>query len=139
MGRVAIIRDIGAATCVYHLPGNNPFSNLTDDCSFEAMLYFLYTGEITFAPFRSDPRRENPVEARTGDWATDRVPSPSAKSIYRLADKVTVLTIIVRSVLLAHRSQYDIPPLKKQAEAHIRKNLENCDIIEEIFSSFTYL
>ena len=55
------------------------------------MLCFLYTGEIDFAPFSSDPRRELPAEARIGDWNAARLPSPSAKSIYRLADKVISL------------------------------------------------
>ena len=52
------------------------------------MLYFLYTGEIKFAPISSDSRPELLAQARTGDWTTERLPSPSAKSIYRLADKV---------------------------------------------------
>jgi hypothetical protein len=61
------------------------------------MLYFLYTGEINFAPFRSDPRRQLPVQERTGDWSAPRFPSPSAKSIYRLADMVTSLACVWRS------------------------------------------
>jgi len=65
------------------------------------MLYFLYTGEIEFAPFSSDPRREPPAQARTGDWSAKRLPSPSAKSIYRLADMVTTPTLFV--VPEAHR------------------------------------
>jgi len=59
------------------------------------MLCFLYTGEIKFAPFRSD-LREIPVQEKTGDWGTGRLPSPSAKSIYRLADKVTTLACVWR-------------------------------------------
>jgi len=64
---------------------------LQADRRFEAMLYFLYTGEIEFAPFSSDPRHELPAQARIGDWSTGKLPSPSAKSVYRLADKVTSL------------------------------------------------
>ena len=84
-GKVAIIRDMGAVTCVEYslFLTNSPV--LLVDRSFEAMIYFLYTGEIEFAPFTSD-------RTRTGDWSTGRLPSPSAKSIYRLADKVTCLT-----------------------------------------------
>ena len=40
---------------------------------------------------------------------------------------------------LAHRFKYDIPTLKEHAKAYICNNLEHCDILEEIFSSFTYL
>ena len=94
----------------------------------------MYTVEITFAPFRSDPRQENLTEARTGDWTMDRVTSSSAKSIYRLADKVANLSVV--DFFLAHPYQYDIPVPKERAEMHICKSLENCGIIEE---TFTYL
>ena len=68
--------------------------SLQVDHSFEAMLYFLYTGEIEFAPLSSDPRHELPAQARIGDWNTRKLPSPSAKSVYRLADKVTNLSCV---------------------------------------------
>jgi len=45
----------------------------------------------------------------------------------------------VFGVPIAHRFQYDIPALKEQAEAHIHDNLKNCDIVEEVFSSFSSL
>jgi len=101
------------------------------------MLCFLYTGEIKFAPFSSDPRRELPAQARTGDWSTGRLPSPSAKSIYRLADMVTTLALF--GVPDAHRFQYDIPALKQQAKVHILDNLAHCNIVDEVFSSFSFL
>jgi len=91
-GKVAIIRDMGAVTCVEYslFLTNSPV--LLVDRSFGAMIRFLYTGEIEFAPFTSDPRHKLLVQTSTGDWSTGRLPSPSAKSIYRLADKVTRLT-----------------------------------------------
>jgi len=135
MGKVAIIRDMGAVTYVKSI--GNWFSYLTGLRSFEAMLCFLYTGEIKFAPFSSDPRREFPTQARTGDWSAGRLPSASAKSIYRLADMVTILAFF--GVPEAHRFQYDIPALKKQAEVCIHDNLQNCNIVEEVFSSFSSL
>ena len=61
---------------------------------FEAMLYLLYTGEIQFALFNSDPGHDLPAQARAGDWSTGKLPSTSAKSIYRLADKVTNFTSV---------------------------------------------
>ncbi|KAF9650014.1 hypothetical protein BDM02DRAFT_1689797 [Thelephora ganbajun] len=100
IGKVAIIRDMAAVT-------------------FEAMVYFLYTGKIGFAPLSSDSRHELPAEARSGDWSTVRLPHPSAKSIYRLADK------------------YDIPTLKQLAKAYIHENLAYCNIVDEVFSSFS--
>ena len=92
MGKVAIIRDMAAVS--YVKPVVNRYTFLTCWCSFEAMLYFLYTSEIHFAPFRSNPRRQLPVQERTGDWSTPRLPYPSAKSIYRLADMVTSLVCV---------------------------------------------
>jgi len=65
------------------------------------MLYFLYAGVIKFSPFSSDPRRELPAQARAGDWSAKRLPSPSAKSIYRLADMVTAPALF--GVPEAHR------------------------------------
>ncbi|KAF9779863.1 hypothetical protein BJ322DRAFT_346975 [Thelephora terrestris] len=101
MGKVVVIRDVGALT-------------------FEALLFFLYTDDIRFATFSSDPSGELAHE-RAGDWSTGKLPSPSAKSIYRLADK------------------YNMSTLKERAMTHIRNNLEHCDIVEEVFSSFTSL
>ena len=137
MGKVAIIRDIGALTYVWYGPiHSGPCTSIVNR-SFEALLYFLYTGEINFAPLSSDARGKQPAQIRVGDWSTRRIPSPSAKSIYRLADKVTTLDPVL--IYLAHRFKYDIPTLKEHAKAHICNNLEHCDILEEIFSSFTYL
>ena len=99
MGKVAIIRDVAALTYAKLAAGR--FDTWLTYCSFEAMIYFLYTGEITFAPLSSNPGRKLPVEARAGNWSMTKLPSPSAKSIYRLADKVVDITRLCRS--LAHR------------------------------------
>ncbi|KAF9779832.1 hypothetical protein BJ322DRAFT_1167035 [Thelephora terrestris] len=63
MGRVAIVRDIAAVT-------------------FEALIYYLYTGEVIFAPFSSDPRRELTTEPRTGNWKAAKPPSPQGDASY---------------------------------------------------------
>lgn len=87
VGKVAIIRDMAAIT--YGKFATRSYFRLT--CrSFEAMIYFLYTGQIRFASTGAGPRHELPAEERAGDWNASMHPSPSAKSIYRLADKVTV-------------------------------------------------
>ena len=135
MGKVAIVRDMAAVTYAKHIADQSSY--LTCCCSFEAMLYFLYTGEIEFAPFRSDPRRQLPVQERSGDWGTVRLPSPSAKSIYRLADMVTRLACVRYST--SHQPQYDIPTLKQQAKAYIHNNMVHCNIVDEVFSSFSSL
>ena len=64
--------------------------------SFEAMIYYLYTGGVIFSPFSSDPRHELSEGARSGDWNAAKPPSPSAKSMYRLADKVMCLAPVWR-------------------------------------------
>ena len=86
-----LLRAFGAAS---------HFRNSLADHSFEALLYFLYTDETKFAPFSSDPRHELPPQARPGDWSTGKPPSPSAKSIYRLADKVPAFVWLIP---LSHR------------------------------------
>ena len=53
-----------------------------------AMIYFLYTGEVTFAPFVSYPFHRLPSKERTRGWNAAGPLPPSAKSVYRLADKV---------------------------------------------------
>jgi hypothetical protein len=133
-GKVAIIRDMAAVTYVRQVVSHSPC--LTCCCSFKAMLYFLYAGEIKFAPFRSYPGLQLPAQERTGDWNAAKHPSPSAKSIYRLADMVTSLAHVWCSV--SHQLQYDIPALKQQAKAYIYNNLALCNIVDEIFSTFSF-
>ena len=135
MGKVAIIRDIAAVTYAY-LRGTALYAQLTCT-SFEAMIYFLYTDKITFAPLSSDQCDNLPAEERAGDWNAAKLPSPSAKSIYRLADKVTGLTHALQP--LTYQFQYDIPTLKERAKEHIHANLSHCNIVDEAFSSFSSL
>ena len=53
---------------------------------FQAMLRYLYTNEIEFAPWGSAERRK----ARALEKISESygIPKPSPKSVYRLADKV---------------------------------------------------
>ena len=99
------------------------------------MLYFLCTGEIEFAPFKSHPGHQLPAQERTGDWCAARLPSPSAKSIYRLA--VMVIILICVWCLMSHQLQYDMPALKQQARAYIHSKMAHCNIVDEVFSTFS--
>ncbi|KAF9781707.1 hypothetical protein BJ322DRAFT_1077750 [Thelephora terrestris] len=93
LGRVAVLRDISFVT-------------------LRAVLFFLYTGEITFAhPSAVGNRAQKSADAR--DF------SASAKSIYLTADK------------------YDIPELKTLALKWIRATIHTCDIMQELASDFT--
>ena len=60
---------------------------LTDLGRFQAIVMYLYTDEIDFAPFGSKANRElrKPELLST---AEDTIPRPSPKSIYRVADMV---------------------------------------------------
>ncbi|KAF9646805.1 hypothetical protein BDM02DRAFT_3118097, partial [Thelephora ganbajun] len=78
--------------------------------TFQAFLMYLYTNVVEFAPFGSEQNRRS----RSAEIVTppdDKVPRPSPKSIYRLADKALALN-------------------------HIRDELGNCDIVEESSSRF---
>ena len=48
---------------------------------------YLYTNAIEFAPFGSEENRRS-RSAEIVDASDSKVPRPSPKSIYRLADKV---------------------------------------------------
>lgn len=101
------------------------------------MLY-LYTGTIEFAPFGSNEnRRSRSTEIVTP--SDDKVPRPSPKSIYRLADKVCTSPLYPSQAPYALSPQYDVPALKILALDHIRSELTKtkCDIVEEAFSTFT--
>lgn len=87
--------------------------------TFQAFLMYLYTDVIEFAPFGSKENRKS-RSTEIVDPSDDKIPRPSPKSIYRLADK------------------YDVPALKELAFNHICDQLANCDIVEEAFSRFAF-
>ena len=104
---------------------------------FEALLYYLYTGEIHFSPFGSEANRSYRASKKPNWEMDDKPPKVSPKSIYRLADKVTLLSFPVCSTEIVRK--YDIPELKHLAWRKILENLDSCDLIEEVFSDFTFL
>jgi len=100
-------------------------------------LYYLYTGEIYFAPFGSEANRSYRASEKP-NWEIDKKPPRvSPKAIYRLADKVTAHSLLVCSTEIVWK--YDIPELKHLAWQKILENLDSCDLFEEIFSDFTFL
>ena len=54
---------------------------------FQALLRYLYTDEIEFAPWGSTERRK--ARALENISESYGIPKPSPKSVYRIADKVT--------------------------------------------------
>jgi hypothetical protein len=59
---------------------------------FQALLRYLYTNEIEFAPWGSTERRKARALERTSE--SYGIPKPSPKSIYRLVDKVTICLVV---------------------------------------------
>ncbi|KAF9645618.1 hypothetical protein BDM02DRAFT_3271586 [Thelephora ganbajun] len=86
--------------------------------TFQALLVYLYTSHINFAPYGSEENRKS-RSSEIVSLSEGSIPRPSPKSIYRLADK------------------YDLPLLKRLALDNIRDGLKQCDTVEEVFSRFS--
>lgn len=102
--------------------------------SFRALIYYLYTDSITFAPLSSTytvakeaaqltnspfpfANRRAYLKQKNSDL---QLPQPcSSKAIYRLADKI------------------GLPELKEKASEFIFKNLTAQNIVFEVFGSFS--
>ncbi|KAI0826414.1 hypothetical protein BC629DRAFT_78047 [Irpex lacteus] len=92
--------------------------------TMKAFIYYLYTGEVNFAPLSSWPHY--PPSVSIGSTTTPQVvmrvpeaPLCSPKSMYRLADK------------------YGIADLKEKARLDIKSKLKNDNIVQELRTSFT--
>ena len=85
IGKVVVIEDVAFVTYV-GLP--SPYTRTKITCNrFQAMLRYLYTDEIEFAPWGSTERRKSRALEKISE--SYGIPKPSPKSVYRLADKVT--------------------------------------------------
>ena len=76
---------------------------LTPCDRFQALLRYLYTNEIEFAPWGSEKQREARVVEGVSE--PNDIPEPSPKSMYRLADKVVNnhIAIVLELILLLVR------------------------------------
>ncbi|CCM03801.1 uncharacterized protein FIBRA_05949 [Fibroporia radiculosa] len=88
--------------------------------TWEALLYYLYTGFIEFAPFRmqNTPRQNATVAQHNGEHV-DRPTPPSCRSIYRLAHKL------------------ELEGLRKLALQFLESQLTPDILLTEVFSEFT--
>ena len=90
VGKVVIIEDVAFVTYVGFVISDAWAEIMC--VSFQALLRYLYTDEIEFAPWGSAERRKaRALEEISGPYG---IPKPSPKSIYRLADKVGVCRVI---------------------------------------------
>ena len=87
-GKVIKVQDVAFVTYVGFML--SACCKPKDIHSFQAFLLYLYTAHIEFAPFGSDANRKTRANEIVS-LMSDRVPRPSPKSIYRLAEKVSFL------------------------------------------------
>ena len=85
VGKVFVIEDVAFVTYVGFLSSH--VCTKTACNRFQAMLRYLYTNEIEFAPWGSVERRKTHAFERISE--SYGIPRPSPKSVYRLADMVT--------------------------------------------------
>ena len=90
VGKVVVIKDVAFVTYVTCPLQAHALRMLC--CRFQALLRYLYTDEIEFAPWGSAERRK----ARALETVSEPygIPKPSPKSIYRLAGKVKICPAI---------------------------------------------
>ncbi|KAH8101804.1 hypothetical protein BXZ70DRAFT_77199 [Cristinia sonorae] len=85
--------------------------------TFQALIYYLCTDDITFRPLKSSSKSPTPTH---GTGSTNPLGYPcSPKSMYILADLL------------------GIDPLKEQCKREIQNHLEPQNIVPELFSRFT--
>ena len=90
VGKVVVIEDVAFVTYVTCPLQAHALRMIC--CRFQALLRYLYTDEIEFAPWGSAERRK----ARALETVSEPygIPKPSPKSIYRLAEKVKICPAI---------------------------------------------
>jgi len=94
VGKVVVIEDVAFVTYVGLL---SPYARTKINCNrFQAMLRYLYTDEIEFAPWGSTERRKARALEKTSE--SYGILKPSPKSVYRLADKVTSSHVLPASL-----------------------------------------
>ncbi|KAF7797031.1 hypothetical protein EIP86_008223 [Pleurotus ostreatoroseus] len=96
-------------------PVHNSTNTNTEDLLWNALIFYLCTGEIYFKPLRS---QELPTEKSPWPQATEP-PACSPKSMYRLADML------------------GLDELKAKAKEDILRKVTSDNILDELLSSFT--
>ena len=86
IGKVFVIEDVAFVTYIC-LPSPYACTAKIICTRFQAILRYLYTDEIEFAPWGSMERRKTHALERISE--SYGIPKPSPKSVYRLANKVT--------------------------------------------------
>ncbi|GJF00225.1 hypothetical protein PsYK624_165050 [Phanerochaete sordida] len=87
--------------------------------TLEAVVFYIYTGEIYFLPLRSQGT-ESSAEARSAHALVHpNRPIASCKAVYRFADMA------------------NLAPLKQLADAHLFSALSSTNILAEVFSPFS--
>ncbi|EKM56960.1 uncharacterized protein PHACADRAFT_160515 [Phanerochaete carnosa HHB-10118-sp] len=101
VGRIRLMRDFAYPT-------------------WKAFIFYLYTGDIAFAPLKSEVRtKPNSSDVARRENFTPSPPLCSPKSMYRLADEL------------------GLKDLKDRARRDIESKISEQNILVELFSSFT--
>lgn len=87
MGRVIVIKDMAFRTYSLSpvITSHLLFSHFF--CRWRALLFYLYTGDVTFSSLKSEKLQSNVQTPHEGP------PTCSPKSMYRLADKVNLIRL----------------------------------------------
>ncbi|KAJ3558091.1 hypothetical protein NM688_g1118 [Phlebia brevispora] len=87
--------------------------------TLKALIFYIYTGDVAFAPLKSQTNANTINSAHTVDFSPYSAPPCSPKSIYRIADK------------------YGLDDLKQKAANDIETKLSADNILQELFSTVT--
>ena len=106
--------------------------------SWKAFIYYLYTGKVAFACLRSQGRAPTPSTVVRKENLSPSPPLCSPKSMYKLADEVSI-PVITPHMARLKQFQLGISDLKELARDDILSKLSNENIVIELFSTFTSL
>ncbi len=118
-----------------------PAYNLFCCFSWQALVHFIYTGIIHFAPLKSQG-----IQLRTEAQAQHREKNPhlpplcSPKSVYRLADFVSKRSrVITGSLMLFLWTFYQVglEELKHLAQKDLKTKITKETVAREVFSRFS--
>lgn len=99
-GRVITLPDVAYQTCVvFFSTALFRYSYATYTSSLKALVFYLYTDEIAFAPLRSQG-----VDRLSCPTAAHGAPLCSPKSMYRVADKVRIVRRALTMYVLTQSS-----------------------------------
>ena len=135
MGKVAVIRDMAAVTCVRHGLSEQI---LIDGSQIRGGTVFLIHWRNRVCPvhFRSSSRPPCTSKDRRLEHGTTTI-SISKVGLSACGQGDQLDLFLARPLDLS--GSVRLPILKEQAKVYIHNNLQHCNIVDEVFSSFSSL